>query len=412
MYNLIILILSILLSLWAGVTIYHDPGYVLVTYSSTIVEMPLWFAVGALILGFSVFYMFLRFVWAVFSLKKNVLTSFRDSRRKSSAEKTQIGIEAYFIGDFAKAEKYLLKGISYSEIKLLNYILAAKSAQELNSESRRDKYLKLAYNNLKGSEEIISITEAKLNLEKGELDESLNILNSLSIKTEHPKYVLSLLKEVYLQLEDWDSLASIIGDIKKHKIYPENEFLMLAKKVYLNLLSEIYNTADVNKLESIWEHIPKQVKLSSEVVSIYAKLMLFTGKTEGAIKVITESLKYNWDTSIVTLFGYLHTDNIESQIKTAEKWLKTHEDDPYLLLALGKLHMENKEYEKARPHLERSLALKESVEVYSELGCLMDVLDDASSSLEYFKRGTQMLNPVHRTISKECLMLPSGMNKE
>jgi HemY protein len=62
MKRFFIFLLILLLSVWIGVEIATDPGYVLITRNKLAIEMPLWLALIGLAVGFIVVYFFIRLV--------------------------------------------------------------------------------------------------------------------------------------------------------------------------------------------------------------------------------------------------------------------------------------------------------------------------------------------------------------
>ena len=56
MHRFFIFLLVLAISVWIGIKITTDPGYVLITWHHLALEMPLWLIVLILITGFILFY--------------------------------------------------------------------------------------------------------------------------------------------------------------------------------------------------------------------------------------------------------------------------------------------------------------------------------------------------------------------
>ena len=83
-------------------------------------------------------------------------------------------------GRFEQAEKILLKQVSHSDTELLNYLMAARSAQQQGAYDRRDEYLRLAHKAMPSADIAIGITQAELQLSHNQYEQALATLNHLS----------------------------------------------------------------------------------------------------------------------------------------------------------------------------------------------------------------------------------------
>src|SRR5690606_34064204 len=113
-------------------------------------------------------------------------------------------------GRFRKAEKLLLAGVKRSIEPLMNYLAAAKAAQEQKEFARRDAYIRKAYVVEPKAELVISLTAAELRFENHELQEALIILNRL--RESHPRHprVLTLLEKIYIRMGDFEGLRQLL----------------------------------------------------------------------------------------------------------------------------------------------------------------------------------------------------------
>jgi HemY protein len=128
----------LILSVWLGLKISQDPGYALFTYRHWSMEMPLWFALVAFFIFLFLFYGILRFFDSIdFSIYrfKNWL---RWRRKYKSYSKTNRGLIELIEGHWKSAEYCLMEGIEQSDAPLINYLAAAKAAQEQQAYDRRD----------------------------------------------------------------------------------------------------------------------------------------------------------------------------------------------------------------------------------------------------------------------------------
>ena len=127
-----------------------------------------------------------------------------------------------------------------------------------------------------------------------------------------------------------------------------------------------------------------------------------------------DALRHRWSDKLVVGYSELGRGNVAEQLSVAEGWLKEdHENDPYLLLALGKLARRGRQLAKARTYLEESVKLLPNPDTYYELGGVLDELDDKESAEKCYRAGLTMLSgqPEDKT-DVEILPLTDTGSKE
>ncbi|MCK5921063.1 MAG: heme biosynthesis protein HemY, partial [Methylococcales bacterium] len=195
----------------------EDPGHVLIGYGNWQIETSLYFSLAALVVSFVVIYIVVRLllstIWLPSTLKKRGLVK----RTTHSFEGLVWGLVDAAEGNWAKAEKSLIRNAASSGIPLMHYLTAAKAAQARGAFSKRDEYLQLANESTPGSELVVGLTEAELQLSNKQFDEALESLKILkSIAPTHAS-VLRLLHETYRQMEDWQAIRKLLPDLKKNR---------------------------------------------------------------------------------------------------------------------------------------------------------------------------------------------------
>jgi HemY protein len=380
---LIIFVASILL----GWKIAEDPGFAFFSYKQWSAQMPLWFAGLSLIIIFYLGYLILRLLDGVdFSLYR--WRNWRKWRRKyQSYSKTNRGLVELIEGNWANAEYYLLAGIAQSDAPLLNYLGAAKAANERHEFEKRDAYLRKAHDIAPHSEVAIGLTQAQLQLSHGEIEHAHATLTRLRTIAPKQKAVLKLLERVYVHLADWPELLNLLPTLRKQKMISADEMQIFERKVYLEML----NTPDTKiatDIERIWESIPKKIRLETSVLSGYVKQMLpYPEKADQLDALINAALKKNWDSELVRLYGLLKMSDPVKQLAKAEKWLKEYPDQSVLYLTLGRLSIRCQLWGKARSYLENSLKMSPLPETYAEYARLLDQLGDQKAAMQSYRDG-------------------------
>jgi len=167
--TLFILLIATSLSLLA----YQDPGYVIIAWGLKSAELSLSLFIILTVISFSLVYFILR----ILIVSWNMPSSFRQWRERQKTLKarrdTNKGLIELAQGNWARAERFLLRHVNKSDTPLLNYLSAARAAQKLSASERRDNYLGLAHKSMQGSGFAVQLTQAELQLVHGQLEQSL-----------------------------------------------------------------------------------------------------------------------------------------------------------------------------------------------------------------------------------------------
>jgi HemY protein len=383
-----ILFLTLLVILGAGAFVgelmIQDSGYVLIAYNQTTIETSLWVLLVALLITFIVLHWVINVITHT-KLPTTKLKAWKDHRNHLiSRRKTLKGLTSLSEGNWAQAQKQLAQAAERSDLPLVNYLAAARAAHEQNNEQATDELLQKARNSTPEAEVTVAISQAEIQLSRGQLEPCLATL--LRLRTLAPKntYVMKLLKDIYLRLNDWQALSKLIPILRKHQALKEDELSQLSRDCYGQLLEESINklpveTSNDDRLKALgkaWNDLPSDLSRDGDLVQRYTELLVSLGAESRAEQSLKDLLKRNWDDKLVNLYGRLSGENAKKQLDTARGWLKSHDDSPSLQLTLGRLSMRNQHWGQAVKYFEQSLALDPSSETLAELARLLRHLGD------------------------------------
>lgn len=381
MRRFLILLLILIGSVWLGLKLAADPGYALFSYQHWSVEMPLWFAVLALTLFLCVFYFIFHFVDSIDLSLYRFKNWLRWRRKNKAYSKTNRGLIELIEGRWSQAESFLLDGVGRSDAPLVNYLAAAKAAHEQGAYDRCDKYIRKAHEASPQAEIAIALTQARLQLNQGQLEQALAALKHLYSIAPRQTLMLQLLQKIYLQLNDWSALLKLIPNLRKAKIVNTVQAAQLEKTCYQGLLR---GTA----VNEVWEQIPSKFKKDPEILRAYAECMLKdTNSAQQLELLIRKSLKQSWNKDLARLYGLLPTTDPKNQLSQAQSWLAQYEHQPVLLLTVGRLCVRCQLWGKARQYFEESIKLDPTPEAYIEYGKLLEQLGEANLALQNYKEG-------------------------
>ncbi|SEA77444.1 heme biosynthesis HemY N-terminal domain-containing protein [Marinobacterium iners] len=396
----IILLILLVAGAWVGQLMVQDPGYVLLSYQQTTVETSLWVLLLILVLGFALLHWLFNLVHNI-RLPGDRLRSWRSDRNHRLARsKTLKGLVALSEGSWWKAQRYLTQAAQRSDLPVINYLAAARAAHEQGDSKSSDDLLNRARQSTPEAEVAISITQAEMQLERGQLEPSLATL--LHLRRQAPKHthVIRLLKEAYLKLEDWKGLTELLPELKRLQAMKDDELEQLELQCHLHQLeysiSSLPDGADAQErlrsLSRSWQSIPQPLLRNPVLVSRYTDLMIEIGAEVEVEKMLRDLIKRQWDEHLVRLYGRIQGENAEKQLNIARGWLKQHADSPGLELTLGRLSMRNAHWGKAINHFERSLELQPDAETFKELYRLLHHLGEDKRTLDMMTRELQQLD--------------------
>ncbi len=412
MKTLILGLLGLAVAVAAALMVQDDNGYILIGYGQWTVEGSLAFFLITNLLLFVVLYFGIRFVSRLLSAPRQ-MGEWRDKRGAKRARTALThGLVELSEGNWKKAERDLIKYARRSETPLLNYLAAARSAQQQGAHERRDQYLQLAHESMPSADMAVALTQAELQIDHEQFEQALATLCHLREIAPKHNHVLKLLKELYLRLDDWHELERLLPDLKKRKVVEPKELQTLELIVHRHQLSQAASDEDSRQLQIIWNGLSSATRAKEEMVTIYVNHLINRNETRQVEKLLRNTLSRQWSDDLVELYGRVDVDDDAHQLNVAEGWLKQRADNPTLLLTLGRLCLKNKLWGKARSYLEASISAEPSAEAYRELGELLARMGEEPLALSCFRSGFELTNGTPTVELPASLLLPGSSSVE
>ncbi|HEY5645088.1 MAG TPA: heme biosynthesis HemY N-terminal domain-containing protein [Pseudomonadales bacterium] len=376
--GLLLVALAVVLGGLIGTLVVRDPGYVLISYGDAALETSLWFALVSL----AVVYLLLRLLFWVLARSGQSTGRIggwlRTRKGRQARQQTVQGLLLMAEGQWADARKILVASAREVGTPLINYLSAARAAQEQGDLPGRDELLRLAHESTPGSRFAVGLTQAELQMHGGQWEQSLATL--LQLKSNAPRHpqVLRMLSRALRELADWQALIELLPELKKRKTYDDAAFQDLQQAAWVGRLEQAGAEA-----ARVWEGVPKELRRQPDLVAAHARALLAGGRNEDAEAAVRAALQQNFSDCLVDLYGQIVGADAGRQLLAGESWLKERPNDAKLLLALGRISLMNREWAKAREYFEASLRLDRSAAVYGELGRLCVALGDSERGGEY-----------------------------
>lgn len=394
MIRLLIIIAALALAVWIGLNVEQSPGLMVITFAGWRVDVPLWLAVILL----TVFLLAIHYVGLLLGSMIKAPRYFKNWSKRFSITRskhlTHKGFIAFVEGNFAKAEKWLAKGAPGSDNPWLGYLFAAKAAQLQGEDKRRDHYIQLAQVDeaKEHTEMAIGLTQAELDFEKGQYEQSILALKNLDSKVPNHPQVLRLLQLNYVESKNWQALADLLPKLKHAALLNKLEMSSLERTLAREQLGILVG-APIDELRARWQKIPASMQLDSDIALEYAKALIMAAEPFEAEVVLRDSLKAQWSEKVIEFYGHLPYPEPHKLLTKAEQWLKTHPQSPGLLLALGTMCENQQLWGKAQRYMEASLSLEPRPQTYASLGKLLEKMDKPELSAQFFKKGLMMVAP-------------------
>ncbi len=384
--SLLVLVIVVLLT---ALFVQKDTSFVLIQLANFSLETRVSVGIVVLLVLSILLQIVLRLLLSIWRMPRSMKKQSQHRRVEKSRRLLNQGLMDLAEGRFEQAENNLIKLIDYAENPLLNYLAAARSAQQLGKHDARDNYLKAAHEARPEAEVAIGVTQAELQLASSQTERALATLTHLKTLAPKHDYVTKLLARVYFELEEWTQLFELLPDLRRKKLFREERLQEIEMRTYVGAMEDSA-LQSTSLLEKTWSRLPKDYQTNADLVLRYIELRGQDKKERKAIEqTIVKSVNKQWDACLVDYYGRMVMEDTTSQLNTAEKWLTDYGSSDILLLALGRICIRLKLWGKAQNYLEASIGVKPSAENCLELADLYkrDELNESEKACRYYQQG-------------------------
>lgn len=326
--------------------------------------------VAYVLLSFFAFYTLLQLARYTFTMS-HYIKQYKEKKRHKNAQKNLIqGLIALIDGNWKTAEDKLTHDVNYSNMPILNYLGAARVAQEQQQYEQRDGYFKQAHKHAKQvkASTAISIAQADMQLNAKQLEQARAGLITLLEDNPQHHYAKQLLIKVYYRQEDWKSLHNLIQTIHQQNILSKEALATYESAALKGIFHMYANEQSLQTLQQEWKKLSTDTQQKPATVYLYSQALIMAGDSKTANALITHTLNEKWDDSLITLYGISKHNDYANAIQQAETWLSQQGQDnnPELLLSIARLYSHHHPWEKAREYYVKSLNLAPNLQAYLE----------------------------------------------
>jgi HemY protein len=396
----VILFVLVLAAALVGVVISRHAGYVLISYDTFRYESSIWAALALLVAVLFILWL-VRVLIALLTTSGGVVNPWS---RRNRSRRVQMAIEQGQMdlaeGRWASAQRNLHRAAEAERQPLLYYLGAARAANEQGRYEESDNLLERALERQPHAELAIALNHAQLQVDRGDLDGALVTLQAMQERHPHNPQVLRQLQRLYRERGEWAELIRLMPELRKDKVLPAQELAELERRAWgENLSLAAYRGSDSDaagaglaSLDKAWQQLTSGQRQEPALILAYAEQLRRLGAEVQAEEVLRTAMKRDYNTHLARLYGLVRGADPGKQLHTAESWLKSHTDDPGLLLTLGRLCLQSSLWGKARDYLESSLRLQRNPEACAELARLLAQLGETDRSNQLFQEGLGLLD--------------------
>ncbi|WP_163831478.1 heme biosynthesis HemY N-terminal domain-containing protein [Spartinivicinus ruber] len=402
------LLLLFILAGLVSLGIVHDSGYVLIAYGDMSFETSLWMFFAIIVLAVIIYNIVKRLTITSLRSVGFLLPVTTSSRLKRAKRYSMKGLDLLINGEWEQAGKLLGKAADQGEAPLINYLTAAKAANEVGDSNTVIEYLRKADDQVPNGKIGIGITQAQIQLANGQWEQALATLEEIRRHKPRHQYVLKLLKQVYVKLHEWEQLNALLPDLRKRHVVDDEEYQTLQQQASICQLNKVIakslnSDENVSKrielIEEAWAAVPRKQRKLPAVLAAYARGLIKAGALGYAEKELRKALDKNYDPELVELYGQAQGEDLKAQLAFMEELRDENAKSPEVALALGRLYLRDNQLDKAEQVLRDSLKLHKTESVYIELSKVFAKKGRVEESTQYLTEGLALVDQSRQLVA-------------
>ena len=388
--TLLIAVVALALGAAAAWYLRDETGYVLVGFRGWVLETSLLgLLLGLAVLVFAT-WLLLRLLVGSVRLPQSLRTMIDRRRRERAQRSFETGLLHLLEGDWRRAEVELVRRAADHHAAQLNYLGAARAAQRLGAGERRDHYLRLATGLAPDIERAALLTQAELQIERGEFVAARETAERLRQMDARQPYAVELLAEALHGLGEWEALHLLLQDAAATaNLNPSKRRAMLERALGERLrLAE--GEARLERVKALWAQTPTDARQWSVVRLQYARSLARLNAQAEAMALASDTLAREWDAGLAELYGQLEPADALGQLAAIEQWLTRYGERPELLIAAGRACLRNRLWGKARSYLDAVVKLAPSAAAYLALARVCEQTQQPEEAQRFYRQGLEL----------------------
>jgi HemY protein len=349
----LILVAAIAAFAWHWVA--DDPGYVLIHLRGTTLQLTVVSAVVILLLAWAV-------IAALVTLIRWPFGALNRRHRRLSRRRLADGLVALIEGRHGEAERDLHRAARYPSVRGPSLLAAAEAAERHGESTRALETLDQAAQETPRAARVL---RARLLRRAGRATEAAALLAPEASSASLTPSGWVEYAEASLESGDARNAVRAIEPLQKSGELGARAFSDLESRL---VAAYVASAPDGASLSALWSQLPKGQRRLSAAVDAYARRASGFGQSMAAMDEIETALRREWSPSLIATYGGMGAEDLEQRLRRAEGWVDTHPNDAALLTAVGRMCVRARLWGKAKPFLERALAIEPNANAWEALG--------------------------------------------
>lgn len=366
----------------------YNEGYALLVLPPYRVQLTLNLLISGLLVAFVLFYIVLRIIGHTLRLPLAV-HAFRERRKRDKAARAlRDALRFLFEGRYGHAVASATQAHAGAEARGLAALIAARAARAMRDDNQERAWLERAAAEDKDVRTARLMTAAELHHEARRFDAALDSLEQLHKGGQRHIAALRLALRTSQAIGRWTEVLRLARQLEKHRALSPEVAGSLRYRAHQENIRHMRD--DPVALLAYWRQQPEAERRDARLVAAAARALIAAGETNGAQRMIEEQLKTDWSTELAQLYAECRGGDLLGRIAHAEDWLKNQPRDAGLLLALGRLCLQQQLWGKAQSYLEASIAVAPSRAAHIELAQLLDQLGRGGQADTHYRAAARM----------------------
>lgn len=376
---------------WLGAMMQMDPGYLLVAWRQTTVEMSLWVGLALMLVLYVGLYFGLRVLFSLNAPWQLVARWSEDGKLRRAQLQTRQGLLALANGQYSRAADKLSPLVAETSQPLVVIPALAEAEARMGRFVQAQKRLQDLLKQMPEASALVGLAQARIYIQQGDAEAALAPLQKITAQDKQHSQANELLLELLQGLQRWLDVIDLLQAIAGAKQMSEAVMAQQQQKAYAQAFAQVINHEQaLEQLQQLWRKAPAAVKKSSacRLALVQAMHQAEGDPAKRTAEFIENSLKQEWDDGLVLEFAHLpmtDTADLEKALRKAEAWQAQAKDSAALQLTLGRLCRRLELWGKARDYLQTSIRLQANKEAHAELARLEQQLGHLDAALEHYR---------------------------
>ncbi len=387
----LVLLLVAIGGAWLGAMMQMDPGYLLVAWRQTTVEMSLWVGLVLVLVLYVGLYFGLRVLFSLNAPWQLVARWSEDGKLRRAQLQTRQGLLALANGQYSRVVDKLSGLVEETSQPLVVIPALAEAEARMGRFERAQKRLQDLLQEMPEASALVGLAQARIYIQQGDAEAALAPLQKITAQDKQHSQANELLLELLQGLQRWLDVIDLLKAIAGAKQMSEAVMAQQQQKAYAQAFVQITTHEQaVEQLQQLWRKAPAAVKKSSgcRLALVQAMHQAEGDPAKRTAEFIENSLQQEWDDGLVLEFSHLpmtETAALEKALRKAEAWQSQVKDSAALQLTLGRLCRRMELWGKARDYLQTSIRLQANKEAHAELARLEQQLGHLDAALEHYR---------------------------